>query len=106
MLFLCKKLRDEGLHIFKGMMGYCMKDIGKEHLKFIHHNVSIYEMSEHNLEYANSGKIGSNSCVYLSHSNIFKELTNGYDSICKNNWVSCYLERCITCARAVNFIGI
>ena len=24
-----KKLRDEGLHTFKGMMGYCMKDNGE-----------------------------------------------------------------------------
>lgn len=28
----CKMLRDEGLHTFLGMIGYCMKDNGEEHL--------------------------------------------------------------------------
>lgn len=30
-----KKLRDEILHTFKGMVGYCMKDNGEEHFKFV-----------------------------------------------------------------------
>lgn len=34
----CKDLRDESLHTFKGMVGYCMKDNGEEHFDFIHHN--------------------------------------------------------------------
>jgi hypothetical protein len=34
----CKDLRDESLHKFKGMVGYCMKDNGEEHFEFIHHN--------------------------------------------------------------------
>ena len=26
----CKKLKDEGLHTIKGMIGYCMEDNGEE----------------------------------------------------------------------------
>ena len=29
----CKKLRDEGLHTFGGMVGYCMKDNGQDHFE-------------------------------------------------------------------------
>ena len=48
----CKKLRDEGLHTFKGMVGYCMKDNGEKHFEFVHHNLSLDDMNEDKLEYA------------------------------------------------------
>lgn len=32
----CKCLRNEGLHTFLGMVGYCMKDNGEECLEFVH----------------------------------------------------------------------
>ena len=35
----CKKSSDECLHIFKGMMGYCMGDNWEENFEFVHHNV-------------------------------------------------------------------
>ena len=41
----CKKLRDEGLQTFKGMIGYCMKDSGEEHFKFVHHKVLAEDMN-------------------------------------------------------------
>ena len=34
----CERLKDDGLHTFLGMIGYCMKDNGKEHIEFVHHN--------------------------------------------------------------------
>ena len=35
----CKKLRDEGLHKFQGMIGYYMKDNREKHFEFVHRNV-------------------------------------------------------------------
>lgn len=34
-----KRLRDEGLHIFEGMVEYCTKDNKEEYFEFVHHNV-------------------------------------------------------------------
>ena len=42
----CKKLRDEGLHTFKGMLGYCMKDNGVGHFEFVHHNILADDMND------------------------------------------------------------
>lgn len=52
----CKKLRDEGLHTFKDIVGYCMKDNGEDRFKFVHHNVSACDMNEGKLECANVGE--------------------------------------------------
>lgn len=39
-------VRDEGLHTFLGMVGYCMKDNGEDHFEFVHHNVSFDAINE------------------------------------------------------------
>jgi hypothetical protein len=65
----CKKLRDEGLHIFKGMMGYCTEDKWKEQFEFVHHNLFAQNMNDGKLESAKFSKIGFNNRVCLSHSN-------------------------------------
>jgi hypothetical protein len=57
----CKKLRDEGLHTIKAMIGYCMKDSGEEHFEFVHHNVSVEDMNDGKMEYTKSGKLGLNN---------------------------------------------
>ena len=36
----CKKLRDEGFHIFLGMVGYCIEGNGAKHFEFVHRIVS------------------------------------------------------------------
>lgn len=47
----CKKLRDEGLPTFLGMVGCCMKDNGEEHIEFVDQNVSLDDMNEGIMEY-------------------------------------------------------
>ena len=68
----CKKLRDEGLHTFKGMLGYCMKDNGEAHFEFVHHNILADDMSDGKMEYENFGKVGLNNHMSPSHSNILQ----------------------------------
>lgn len=46
----CKRLRDEGLRTFLGMVGYCMKDNEEEHSKFVHYHTFDDDMI--------NGKIG------------------------------------------------
>ena len=41
-----KRLRDEGLYTFKGMVEYCVKDNGEEHFEFVHHNVSANDTNK------------------------------------------------------------
>ena len=57
-----KNLRDEGLHMFQGMIGYYLKDNMEEHFEFVHHNV----LAETRMK----GKWGTqslfNNCVSLS----------------------------------------
>lgn len=65
----CKKLRDEGLHTFLGMVGYCMKENGEEHFEFMRHCVGN-DMNKGKTEYANFKKVDLNNCVSLSYSNI------------------------------------
>lgn len=68
----CKKVRDEGLHTFLDMIGYCMKDNGKDRFEFVHHNVLGDDMNEGNMEYAKIGKISLKNHVSLSHGNILQ----------------------------------
>lgn len=79
---LCKKLKDECLHTFKGMVGYCMKNNEEQHFEFIHHNIFADDMNEGKLEYAKFRKIGLNNHMCLFHSIFFyKGHINGLDSI-------------------------
>lgn len=68
----CKNLRDEGLHNFKGMLGYCVEDNGEEHFGFVHHNVSAIVVNGGKMEYIKFGKVGLSNCVSMSHSNVFQ----------------------------------
>ena len=42
----CKRLRDEGLHAFFGMIGYCMKNNGEERFEFVHCNLYVEDLNE------------------------------------------------------------
>lgn len=68
----CKRLKDEGLCTFKGMVGYFMQDKGEEHFKIVNHNVSTNDANEGKMQYAKYGKVGLNNSVCLSHSNILQ----------------------------------
>ena len=48
----CECLRNEDLHTFLGMVGYCMKDNGEERLEFVHINCVHEELNEGKMEYA------------------------------------------------------
>ena len=68
----CERLRDEGLHTFLGMVGYCMKNNREEHFEFVHCNVYAEDMNVGHMEYAKFGNVGLNNHVNLSHSNILQ----------------------------------
>lgn len=70
----CKKLRDEGLHTFGGMIGYCIKDNGEDHFEFLHYNMSEDDMNEENMKYAKFGKVKLKNHMRLSHSNILQRI--------------------------------
>lgn len=76
----CKKLRDKGLHTFKGMIGYCMKNNGNKYFEFVHHNVSADDMNG-KMEHAKFRKVGLNDRVSLSHSNVLQRPINGLISV-------------------------
>ena len=42
---LCRKLQNKELHIFHGMIGYCMKDVMKEHFETIDHNILVEDIN-------------------------------------------------------------
>ena len=73
MWFHVRGWRDEGLHAFKGMIGYCMKDNGKEQFDFVHRNVSATDKNEGKLEYPKFAKVNLNNRVSLSHSDILQK---------------------------------
>lgn len=75
----CKKLRDEDLHSFKGMIGYCVKGNGEEHYECVHDNVSANDTNDGKMEYVKFGNFGLDNSVSLSHCNVTccKGLLNG-----------------------------
>lgn len=62
----CKWLRNDGLHTFLGMVGYCMKKNGEEHLEFVHLHVLVEDMNDDKMEYAKFGKVDLKACVLFS----------------------------------------
>ena len=70
----------KGLHTFKGMIGYCMKNNGNKHFEFVHHNVSADDMNG-KMEHAKFRKVGLNDRVSLSHSNVLQRPINGLISV-------------------------
>lgn len=69
----CKKLNGEGLHTFKDMVGYNMKDNKEERFEFVHHIVLWEDMNDGKMEYTKLGKVGLNICASLSHRNVFQK---------------------------------
>ena len=60
-----KQLRDKELHTFHRMVGYCIKDNGKDHIEFVQHNVFADDMNELKMKYMNFGKVGLKNGVRL-----------------------------------------
>lgn len=89
-----KKLWDEGLHIFLGMMRYCMKDNGKQHYEFVHHNVLVDDMHDGGMEFAKFGKVSLNNCASFSYSNILQRAHQWAHFCMKNIWVLALLALC------------
>lgn len=99
----CERLRDEGLHIFLGMVGYSMKNNMEEHFEFVHCNVYAEDMNEGHMEYAKFGNVGLNNHANLSHSNILQHAHEWAHFHMKNIWVLVFLGLYSICARAGNF---
>jgi hypothetical protein len=90
----CKKLRDEGLHTFKGMIGYCMKNNREKHFEYVHHNVANDMNGK--MEYTKFGKVGLNNRVSLSHSNVLQRAHQWTHFRMKKHFGALLLELCIT----------
>lgn len=73
----CKWLRNDGLHTFLGMVGYCMKNNGEEHLEFVHLNVLVEDMNDDKMEYAKFGKVDLKVCVPFFIATSCNGATNG-----------------------------
>ena len=78
----------EGLHTFRGMMGYCMNGNGEDNFEAIHNHVSSQDMNACKLEYMKFGKIGLNNQDLIA--TISKGHINKLDFIRRNTWVLCY----------------
>ena len=55
----CKSLRNEGLHIFRDIIKYCMKDNGEKHFEFA--RVSTKDMNDGTVEYMKFEKVHLNN---------------------------------------------
>lgn len=89
----CKTLRNEGLHIFRDIIKYCMKDNGEKHFEFA--RVSTKDMNDGTVEYMKFEKVHLNN--YNESSNI---------SISRGIRVLLFPTLCTTCGGVDNFIQI
>ena len=80
----CRKLKDEGLHTYRGMLGYCMKDNGEVHFEVVYHNVLAKD--------TNDNKVGLNNCVSLSHSNILQR-AHQWGKFCRVEYLGAILSK-------------
>ena len=91
----CKKLMNEDLHTFKGMIGYYMKDNGEDHFEFVHHNVWADGIYDGKMEHAKCSKVGSNNRVNLCHSNVLQYA---------HQWAHSHMKKYLGVTLAGNFI--
>eukprot|EP00250_Pteridium_aquilinum_P022110 c25305_g3_i1 orf=628-1830(+) len=69
-MVLCRKLTNKRLHTFHGLLGYCMKDVSKEHFETVDHNVSAQDISLGLEQYALFGQEENKNRVALTMQNI------------------------------------
>ncbi|KAI5077599.1 hypothetical protein GOP47_0007423 [Adiantum capillus-veneris] len=43
---LCRALKQKNMHTFQGMIGYCLKDVGKDHFENVGHNISPHDINK------------------------------------------------------------
>ncbi|MCO5549838.1 hypothetical protein L7F22_003312 [Adiantum nelumboides] len=45
-LVLCRALKSQGMHTFRGMVGYCLKDRDEPHFQKVEHNISADDVND------------------------------------------------------------
>ena len=68
----CKKLRDESLHTFWGIVGYSTMGHVQDRFEYLNHNVYVDDTNEGKMEYVKLGKVGLKNLVSLFHNNILQ----------------------------------
>ena len=69
---LTKTLCNIGLHIFNGMLGYCIKDKGEDHFQCVHKNVTLEQMEEGLEEYIKYGTSFAKNRIFLICTNFIE----------------------------------
>lgn len=70
---MCRKLKTKGLYTFHGLVGYCMKDVGKVHFTTMDHNVSAEDTNLGLEQYALQGQEENLvQCVFMCKKSNYK----------------------------------
>lgn len=85
------------------MVGYCIKEIGKEHFEFVHHNILTYDMKDDKLEHMKFRKVGVKNQASLLHSNILQR-AHQWARFCTKKHLGAILPSTlfVACARVAN----
>ena len=89
---ICKKLQNRGLHTFHDMLGYCMKDVMKDHFEIVNHNISMEDMNIGMEQYMLYGQEENKNCVVLTHKNFAKKVFNWRKRNCHHPVVVDFLD--------------
>ncbi len=68
----CKSLKQQGLHIYVGVLGYYLKDSCEFHFHFVESNVKANEKNDGKLEHTEYGVVTLKDCVPLLRTNVIK----------------------------------
>ena len=69
---LVKKLNQIALHTYVGMLGYCTKDRGEDHLEVVHNNISDDELATRLEEYVKLDTPFAKNKIVLISKNLLK----------------------------------
>lgn len=67
---MCKVLTNKQLHTFRGMVGYCLKDIGLEHFQCAMYNISNDDIIERKTLHVIYGCSDLKQRVVLTNKNV------------------------------------
>jgi hypothetical protein len=69
----CKSLK-QVLHIYLGMLDYCLKDSHESHFQFVERDVNVDEKNACKLEHAKHGVVVFKNHVLLSHNSVIEHV--------------------------------
>ncbi|KAI5058995.1 hypothetical protein GOP47_0025314 [Adiantum capillus-veneris] len=67
---LCRALKKKNMHTFQGMIGYCLKDVGKDHFENVGHNISPDDINKGIELYTLHGEDDLKNKVCLTNTNV------------------------------------